>query len=150
MCAMNRSSRLSNVLFLFLGAASVGLVFAVLALVGVFEPTERVVREVPRPATSAVSDQRPSGSVSEIYAKASPAVAFIEARGTTGAGGAGSGFLMDGQGHVVTNEHVVDGSTELTVRFGEDGDPLDARLVGKDASTDLAVLEVDPQEIGAE
>src|SRR5215204_1094782 len=150
MVGMNRSSRLSNVFFVFLGAASVGLVLAVLALAGVFEPTERVVREVPRPAAATVSDPRPSGSVSEIYAKTSPGVAFIEARSTAGGGGTGSGFLMDGKGHVVTNEHVVDGSASLKVRFGEDGEPLDARLVGKDPSTDLAVLEVDPHKIGAE
>ena len=153
MWAMNRSSRLSNVFFTFLGAAAVGLVVAVLAIAGVFE-SERVIREVPSPSTSAVSDDappaRPGGSVSDIYAKAAPGVAFIQAGDETTGGGTGSGFLMDGQGHVVTNEHVVEGSDKFIVRFGEDGEALDAKLVGKDASTDLAVLEVDPKQIPAE
>src|SRR5918992_5981530 len=121
MSAMNRSSRLSNVFFTFLGAASVGLVVAVLAIAGVFE-SERVIREVPRPATSSVADTpRPSGSVSEIYARVAPGVAFIQAGNEATGGGTGSGFLLDGQGHVVTNEHVVEGSDEFKVRLGEDG-----------------------------
>ena len=143
---MNRSSRASNLLFTFLGAASVGLVVAVLAVAGVFDRTERVVTQAPRADTTAVAEQRAvDGSVSDIYAAAAPAVASID----NGNGGSGSGFLMDGQGHVVTNQHVVDGGTEFTVRFGEDGEPLPAELVGADPSTDLAVLQVDdvPAEI---
>jgi putative serine protease PepD len=147
---MNRPSRLSNLLFLFLGAASVGLVVAVLAIAGVFE-SERVVREVPRASSTPVSQPRATaGSVSEIYARTAPAVAFVEAQGANGSGGSGSGFLIDTQGHVVTNEHVVEAGSSFTVRFGEDGDPLRAKLVGQDASTDLAVLEVDPDKISGE
>jgi len=148
---MHRSSRLTNVFFTFLGAASVGLVVAVLAVAGVFDQTERVVREVPRDdsATTAVSQPRPAGAVSEIYAQASPGVAFIESRSASG-GGTGSGFLLDAQGHVVTNDHVVEGSNEFTVRFGEDGEALDAKLIGQDASSDLAVLEIDPKKVSGE
>ena len=51
MTRMNRSSRLSNVFFTFLGAASVGLVVGALALFGAFGTSERVVREV-QPADS--------------------------------------------------------------------------------------------------
>ena len=73
---MNRSSRLSNVFFTFLGAASVGLVVAVLAVAGVFDHTERVVTSSPRAETTPVSDQRAAeGSVSDIYAEAAPGVA---------------------------------------------------------------------------
>ena len=151
MAAMNRSSRLSNVLFTFLGAASVGLVVAVLAVAGVFESTERVVREVPQESATPVSQPREGlGSVSDIYARTAPGVAFIRAEGAGGSGGTGSGFLIDGQGHVVTNDHVVEAGNRFTVRFGEDGDPLPAKVLGKDASTDLAVLEVDPKKISAE
>jgi len=147
MARMNRSSRLSNLLFTFLGAAAVGLVVAVLAVAGVFESTERVVTQSPRSGTTAVSDERAAdGSVSDIYAQTAPGVAFIQNRG----GGSGSGFLIDAQGHVVTNAHVVEGGDSFTVRFGEDGDPLPAKLVGADPSTDLAVLEVDPKKVPAE
>jgi putative serine protease PepD len=147
---MQRSSRLTNLFFLFLGAASVGLVVAVLAVAGVFE-SERIVREVPSTSSNTpVSQPRAAaGSVSEIYARTAPGVAYVEAQ-SGGGGGAGSGFLFDGQGHVVTNEHVVDAGDRFTVRFGEDGDPLPAKLVGKDPSTDLAVLEVDPDKISGE
>ena len=108
MSRMNSHSRLSNVFFTFLGAASVGIVVAVLAVAGVFDRTERVVTQAPRAGTTEVSEQRAAdGSVSDIYAAAAPAVASID----NGNGGSGSGFLMDGQGHVVTNQHVVDGGT---------------------------------------
>jgi S1-C subfamily serine protease len=152
---MNRSSRLTNVFFTFLGAASVGLVIAVLATAGVFDQPERVVREVSPPQSTPVSQPRPArGSVSDIYAKTAPGVAFIESDGEgasgSGSGATGSGFLIDGQGHVVTNDHVVEAGSRYTVRFGEKGDALPAELVGKDPSSDLAVLKVDPQKISAE
>jgi S1-C subfamily serine protease len=151
MSAMNRSSRLTNVFFTFLGAASVGLVVAVLAVAGVFDQSERVVREVPQETSTPVSQPRPSGaSVSDIYAQTAPGVAYVEAAGTGGSGGSGSGFLIDGQGHVVTNEHVVEAGSRYTVRLGEDGDQLPAKLVGEDKSSDLAVLEVDPKKISGE
>ena len=79
-----------------------------------------------------------------------PGVAFVEAESSGGNGGSGSGFLIDGRGHVVTNEHVVEAGQRFTIRFGEDGDPLPAKLVGEDRSSDLAVLEVDPKKIPAE
>jgi putative serine protease PepD len=144
---------MSNIFFTFLGAASVGLVVAVLAVTGVFDrTTERIVT----PATSgnqtvastpAPAARAAAGSVSDIYAQAAPGVAYIE---NSGAGASGSGFLMDGQGHVVTNDHVVEGGSKFTVRFGEDGDALPARLLGKDPSSDLAVLSVEPDKVPAE
>ena len=53
----------------------------------------------------------------------------------------GSGFVLDEQGHIVTNAHVVDGATDVSVTFS-DGTEADARIVGTDQSTDLAVLDV--------
>jgi putative serine protease PepD len=151
MARMQRSSRLSNLFFLFLGAASVGLVVGVLAIAGVFGGTERIVREVPRDASTPVSQPRvATGSVSDIYAKTAPGVAFVEAEAAGGSGGSGSGFLIDGKGHVVTNDHVVDAGDRFTVRFGEDGEPIPAKVVGQDRSSDLAVLEVDPKKVSAE
>ncbi len=54
----------------------------------------------------------------------------------------GSGFIIDAEGHVVTNNHVVDGATKVVVTL-DDGRELDAHVVGRDARTDIAVLQVD-------
>jgi putative serine protease PepD len=54
----------------------------------------------------------------------------------------GSGFVYDDQGDIITNEHVVDGATSISVRFWN-GNTYKAELVGRDASTDLAVIKVD-------
>jgi S1-C subfamily serine protease len=54
----------------------------------------------------------------------------------------GSGFVVDTQGYILTNAHVVDGASQVTVSF-EDKKTENARIVGKDSSTDLALLKVD-------
>jgi S1-C subfamily serine protease len=54
----------------------------------------------------------------------------------------GSGFVLDKEGHIVTNYHVIDGATSIEVRFSND-DTLKATLVGSDPSTDVALLKVD-------
>ena len=54
----------------------------------------------------------------------------------------GSGFVIDGEGHIVTNQHVVDGAESVRVQFA-DGSEEDAKIVGTDPSTDIAVLDVD-------
>ncbi|MCS6940075.1 MAG: trypsin-like peptidase domain-containing protein [Roseiflexus sp.] len=54
----------------------------------------------------------------------------------------GSGFLFDDQGHIVTNNHVVENGSKFQVRFS-DGTVLLARLIGGDPGSDLAVLKVD-------
>ena len=54
----------------------------------------------------------------------------------------GSGFVYDDEGNIVTDQHVVDGATSISVRFWN-GETYKAEVVGTDASTDLAVLKVD-------
>ncbi len=54
----------------------------------------------------------------------------------------GSGFLVDAEGHVVTNNHVVDGASKVVVTL-DDGRELDAKVVGRDPRTDVAVLKVE-------
>ncbi|HEX7021498.1 MAG TPA: trypsin-like peptidase domain-containing protein, partial [Trueperaceae bacterium] len=56
--------------------------------------------------------------------------------------GSGSGFVLDEDGHIVTNYHVVEGAQQIEVTFG-DGTTLPAQLVGTDPHNDIALLQVD-------
>ena len=56
---------------------------------------------------------------------------------------AGSGFVIDPDGHIVTNHHVIDGAEEIAVTLPS-GERLEAELVGADPKTDLALLKVEP------
>ena len=84
-----------------------------------------------------------SGSLAALYKSAQDGVAFIQA-----GQGSGSGFVIDTQGHIVTNDHVVADATSFQVRLGDKGKLVDATLVGADPSTDLAILKVDPAQTG--
>jgi S1-C subfamily serine protease len=57
----------------------------------------------------------------------------------------GSGFLIDNDGHILTNAHVVEGAKSVTVQLG-DGAEQDAQVVGSDPSSDIALLKVDNAE----
>jgi serine protease Do len=59
--------------------------------------------------------------------------------------GMGSGFIIDAEGYVVTNNHVIEHASEIAVTLN-DGTRLDAELVGSDPKTDLAVLKVESDE----
>ena len=102
-----------------------------------------------------------AGTVGQVYDEDGQGVAYIEAQqkpstspspfGPMQQGGGiatGSGILMDDQGHILTNAHVVDGASSVTVKFG-DGESLDAKVLGVDDSTDVAVLGVDPSQVSA-
>jgi 2-alkenal reductase len=84
----------------------------------------------------------------EVVEQIGPAVVTVIneqiAEGETDAvpAGSGSGFFLDENGHVVTNQHVVEGGAEFVVVL-EDGRELPATLVGADANSDVAVLKVD-------
>ncbi|QDB80292.1 PDZ domain-containing protein [Georgenia sp. 311] len=72
-----------------------------------------------------------------------PSVVAIDVAGAEGAG-QGSGVVIDTEGHVLTNSHVVDGAQEMSVTLA-DGRIYQAELVGQDETTDLAVVQiVDP------
>ena len=65
--------------------------------------------------------------------------------GTRRAQAEGSGFFIDGAGHIVTNNHVVEDADSVRVRLSN-GDELDAEVIGTDPLTDLAVLKVESNE----
>jgi putative serine protease PepD len=112
------------------------------AVYAVLSPgTKTVVRQV------TVRDSQPAAktdslSVNEIYRRAYKGVVEVSITGQTSERAQGSGFVYDAKGHVVTNQHVVDGADSISVRFWN-GATYSAHVVGTDSSTDLAVLDVD-------
>ena len=112
--------------------------------------TKTVVRQV------AVADSEPAASTSpltigEIYRRSYKGVVEITVASTSSSNplgqseqqkAQGSGFVLDSDGHIVTNEHVVDNAQSVSVRFWN-GNTYKASVVGSDPSTDLAVIKVD-------
>lgn len=117
---------------------------------------------VSAPLTAPVSDTADEGDgnvVNQIYKADGDGVAFIEAEvpaqetqtfspfgepESEGGGTAtGSGFVIDDEGHVLTNDHVVEGAEEIRVKLGDSDTAHSAEVVGTDPATDVAVLKVD-------
>lgn len=141
-----------------LGGLVVAVVGAVLIVTGAIETRGASTREVVQaPITRPAADDGGEGqlTVSDIFKRAAPGVVFIRAEVAGGGGDSpfgapqregqatGSGFVIDTEGTILTNQHVVEGARKVQVRFEEEGDPIDARVVGEDPSTDLAVLKVE-------
>jgi S1-C subfamily serine protease len=80
-----------------------------------------------------------SGAVTTIADRVGPAVVRVEHAAGKGRGGMGSGVVISPDGLVLTNSHVVDGARELRLTDTE-GRIMEARLIGEDADTDLALL----------
>jgi putative serine protease PepD len=83
----------------------------------------------------------PAGSVQEVAAKVLPSVVSVLASSNQSAG-EGSGVILTADGLILTNNHVVDGATDLEVRFN-DGTTATATVVGTTATDDLAVIKAD-------
>jgi S1-C subfamily serine protease len=98
------------------------------------------------------------GLVGQVAAKAKPGVVQItneryvlQARGGPGQvvpAGAGTGFVIDGQGHILTNNHVVEDAQALEIETA-DGKTFTAKLIGRDPRTDLAVIQVEGANLPA-
>jgi putative serine protease PepD len=136
------------------GAVTVGLVVAVLAISGVFDGGGSTTTA---PGSTATTTPTPTTPISTaggaldaaaVYGRASRGVVFVENDQAGRAAGSGSGFVIDTEGHIITNQHVVENGTSFKVRFGENGDPIPAELLGADRSNDLALLKVDPEAVG--
>lgn len=108
---------------------------------------------------AAISAQVPQGSLAPLIKRVQPAVVSVRSFGTRDAGGGwfgggasqpfqrgvGSGFIIDPRGVVVTNHHVVAGADQLQVKL-DDGRLVQAKVLGSDPYTDLAVLQLDGVE----
>jgi len=100
------------------------------------------------PAPGPGSTARPEGSIAKIAANALPSVVTIKIK-AAGGSGTGSGFVIDRQGHILTNNHVVaaaGGAGTITVELNN-ATTIPAQVIGKDASSDLAVIKVDTKDL---
>ena len=83
-------------------------------------------------------------SLTEIFEKAEPGVVrvnTIQNQTASETGGVGSGFVFDKKGHIITNAHVIEGSTKTVVTF-LDGRSYNAEIIGMDEYTDIGVIKV--------
>ena len=78
----------------------------------------------------------------DIYKKVNPSVVSVISTTAEGTG-SGSGVIMSKDGYIITNNHVVDGAQSVSVQLS-DGTSLDAKIIGTDEQTDLAVIKVTP------
>lgn len=89
-----------------------------------------------------------SGGASSSQIKAAYVAAHDGVVRVTTDSGNGTGWVYDDRGTIVTNNHVVEGGEDsVKIRFTDDGADVDARVLGTDVSSDLAVLRVDPDDV---
>ena len=108
--------------------------------------------------TTSVSNEKDGSglTVAEAAAKAAPSTVEIQTEitqqsygmfgGTYTTNAAGSGVIISKDGYIVTNNHVIDGAQKITVKTS-DGTEYDAKLIGTDAKSDIAVLKVDANDL---
>jgi S1-C subfamily serine protease len=100
---------------------------------------------LPAPAGNVTSLFDESALVA-LYDRCIPAVVLINVATSANQGGQGSGFIIDSQGNILTNNHVVEGASEVKVNL-HDGQTLDAEIIGTDRESDLALIKVDPTKL---
>ncbi|WP_307740147.1 trypsin-like peptidase domain-containing protein [uncultured Parolsenella sp.] len=134
-----------------LRAAVVGLVAGVVgaaAIVGVLlgtgvigKSTTTVTTQGPNQTITIDPSSEDTSLANAVAAKDLPSVVSIYMTTSEGSG-VGSGVVLDTEGHILTNYHVVEGATSLSV--SANGKTYDAKVVGSDESSDLAVVKIDP------
>ncbi|MFD5655414.1 trypsin-like peptidase domain-containing protein [Streptomyces sp. NPDC127039] len=111
--------------------------------VGAYLERNGGVGTVELPQAGPEAAERDPDSVAGIAARALPSVVTLHVSGSEAAG-TGTGFVLDGRGHILTNNHVVEpagSGGEITVTFNS-GDTAEAEVVGRDSGYDLAVVKV--------
>ncbi|MGN6665055.1 MAG: S1C family serine protease [Solirubrobacterales bacterium] len=152
----------------FASAVLGGLVVAVLGLIaiaaGLVQGNGGSTTTVAAPLTAPVDAKAEKGNVvNQIYKADGNGVAFVESQlepqesetfnpfnpfgeeqqPRSGGTATGSGFVIDGEGHILTNNHVIEGAEKITVKLGESERTYTAKVVGTDPGTDIALLQVD-------
>jgi S1-C subfamily serine protease len=141
--------RATVVIALVSGLAAALSVSAVFIAAGAFDD------DAPAPRAAASPSATPVDGASALFRGARDGVVLVEARrpGTPLSFGrpsredgiaTGTGFVVDESGHIVTNDHIAAGGRVVTVQAGPRTPRVRARIVGRDPSTDLALLRVDP------
>ncbi|XCM34152.1 trypsin-like peptidase domain-containing protein [Streptomyces parvus] len=132
-----RGGAFAGVLLLALVASGIG------GGVGAYIERNGGLTTVELPQAGRDNGDRAPDSVAGIAASALPSVVTLHVSGTAESG-TGTGFVLDGRGHILTNNHVVapaGSSGDITVTFST-GETASAELVGKDSGYDLAVVRV--------
>jgi S1-C subfamily serine protease len=111
------------------------------ALVQTQTPVVIVLTPTPLPADIAAAADVEEQLVISVYAQVSPGVVCITAPDQFGSC-IGSGFVLDLEGHIVTNNHVAEAAPDLLVTLADEH-TVPAQVVGADAGSDLAVLQID-------
>jgi S1-C subfamily serine protease len=149
----------------FFSALIGGLVVAVLGLVaiaaGLVQSGGGSTTTVASPLTAPVDakEEKSTNVVNQIYKADGQGVAFIESQlepqeseffnpfgepeQESGGTATGSGFVIDSEGHILTNNHVIEGAGTVEVKLGDSEKKYEAEVVGTDPGTDIALLEVE-------
>ncbi|AHY47530.1 Trypsin-like serine proteases typically periplasmic [Rubrobacter radiotolerans] len=141
---------------------ALGLAAGLLTLAGCATENQQEIPE-PAPEPDNVATQTPEAApdvpenepVARIASQVEPSVVQVNVSGTTvtpfgeqEAEGLGSGVIYTSDGYIITNNHVVEGASEVTVAFA-DGTTETGEVVGNDPRTDLAVIDVDRNDLPA-
>ena len=148
----------------FFSALLGGLVVAVVGLIaiaaGVGDSGGGSTTTVASPLTAPVDakEEKNTNVVNQIYKADGGGVAFIESQlepqesefnpfgepeAESGGIATGSGFVIDNEGHILTNNHVIEGASKVQVKLGESEKEYEAEVVGADPGTDIALLKVE-------
>jgi S1-C subfamily serine protease len=106
--------------------------------------TEQIVEQVGPAVVTVINRQKYTGRRAPGNTPATPPGGANQPIDT----GLGSGVVYDKAGYILTNSHVVEGATAIDVELA-DGSRVDATLVGRDPSNDVAVVKIDPSKVAA-
>jgi len=145
----------------FLGGLVVAVVGLIAIAAGVVDSGGGSTTTVASPLTAPVDakEEKNTNVVNQIYKADGGGVAFIESQlepqeseflnpfgepeEESGGVATGSGFVIDNEGHILTNNHVIEGAEKVQVKLGDSEKEYEAEVVGADPGTDIALLEVE-------